>query len=132
MMLMKYMKAIYLYNIKIDYTLSLLCDCFIVVKSIWAWSCRFSFNDCHFHVLDFDSNQKKINFANYHIFQMVPKIFDYINNWFFHVKVENLRRMIYHRLQLRYCIQCSPFLWLTWICYIQIQCEDIPLYQLPF
>ena len=41
------------------------------MKSVRATSCSLSLDDCNFHVFDLDSDKKKVNFANNHVFQMV-------------------------------------------------------------
>ena len=37
-------------------------------RAVVTCSRRFSFHNGEFHVLDFDSHQQEVDFANYHIF----------------------------------------------------------------
>lgn len=41
--------------------------------NIGPGSCRLPLNDVYLHVFDFNPHQKEIDFANYHILQMVPE-----------------------------------------------------------
>ena len=47
---------------------------FIVVKGVWSRPRSLSFDYGHFHVSNFDPHEQKVDFANDHVFQMVPKM----------------------------------------------------------
>lgn len=52
---------------------------FILVEYIWSVADRFPFQYGNFHVLYFNPDQKEINFAHNHIFQMIPNNIKYSN-----------------------------------------------------
>ena len=53
--------------------MDLLGNGFIIMKCVWSGAGRLPLDDCHFHVLDLDTDQQEIDLAHYHVFQVVPE-----------------------------------------------------------